>query len=66
MDEWTNGTQTKRETDCQMDGWMIGRTTMQWEDAKDDSIDMIVEKPQIYYRCVMYRQTDGLADRPKE
>ena len=45
MDEWTNGTQTKRETDCQMDGWMIGRTTMQWEDAKDDSIDMIVEKP---------------------
>ena len=31
-----------------------------------DSMDMIVEKPQIYHRCVMYRQTDGLTDRPKE
>ena len=50
-----------------MDGWMIGRTpTKQREDAKDDSMDMIVEKPQIYHRCVMYGQTDGLTDRPKE
>ena len=59
--------QTNRATACQMDGWMIGRTpTKQREDAKDDSMDMIVEKPQIYHRCVMYGQTDGLTDRPKE
>ena len=59
--------QTNRATACQMDGWMIGRTpTKQREDAKDDSMDMIVKKPQIYHRCVMYGQTEGLTDRPKE
>ena len=59
--------QTNRATACQMDGWMIGRTpAKQREDAKDDSMDTIVEKPQMYYRCVMYEQTDGLTDRPKE
>ena len=61
--------QTNRATACQMDGWMIGRTK-QREDVKDDSMEMIVEKPQIYHRCVMYGQTDGLTDgltdRPKE
>ena len=55
--------QTDRATACQMDGWMIGRMpTKQREDAKDDSMNMIVEKPQMYYRCVMYEQTDGLTD----
>ena len=42
---------------------MIGRTPIRWEDKKDDSMDMNVEKPYIYYRCVMYGQTDGLTDR---
>ena len=37
---------------------MIGRTPIRWEDKKDNSMDMNVEKPYIYYRCVMYGWTD--------
>ena len=36
---------TDRQTNREADGWMIGQTPMQQrEDAKDNSMDIIVEK----------------------